>query len=60
MDSDGGMMKEKLMMIHNILVDTHPTGDDILKTAECIVQLRALVKELDEEQGAESNDDSVE
>lgn len=49
-------MKEKLMMIHNILVDTHPTGDDILKVAECIVQLRALVKELDEEQGAESND----
>lgn len=53
-------MKEKLMMIHNILVDTHPTGDDILKTAECIVQLRALVKELDEEQGAEGNDDCAE
>lgn len=53
-------MKEKLILIHNMLHDLHPTGDDILKVAECIVQLRALVKELDEEQGAESNDDSVE
>lgn len=53
-------MKEKLIMIHNMLHGLHPTGDDILKVAECIVQLRALVKELDEEQGAESNDNCAE
>lgn len=41
-------MKEKLIMIHNMLHDLHPTGDDILKTAECIVQLRGIIKELDE------------
>ncbi len=52
-------MKEKLITIHNILVDTHPTGDDILKVAECIVQLRALVKELDEAPEEAKNDDNL-
>lgn len=50
-------IKQTLMTVHNIIHDMSPTGDDILKAAECIVQLRKVIEELDkapeEEEAAE-------
>lgn len=42
-----------LANIHNILVQLHPTGDDIINVANCILNLRRIVETSSEPKEAE-------
>lgn len=53
-------IKQTLMTVHNIIHDMSPTGDDILKAAECIVQLRKVIEELDKADKAPEEEEAAE
>ena len=42
-------MKNRLIQIHNSLSKIHVCGEDAINMAQCLIELRNMVKEIDEE-----------
>lgn len=51
-------MLEQIVRIHNLLCEINTKGDDTVKMAQCIMQLRQLATQLQSEEVKEDADDN--